>query len=46
MDNFKDVLVDCELNEVQFTRGNFTWLRGKGQNVVYERLYKGLANED
>ena len=45
MDNFKEVLVDCELNEIQFTRGKFTWSIGKGQNVVYERLDRGLATE-
>ena len=46
MDNFKDVLTDCGLNEVHFTGGNFTWSRGKGPNAVYERLDRGLANKD
>ena len=45
MENFREALVDCELNEVQFTRGQFTWSRGKCHNAVYERLDRGLATE-
>ena len=45
MDYFNEALMDCKLNELQFTSGKFTWLRGKNSNAMFERLDKGLATE-
>lgn len=42
---FKEVLKDCELNDLSFTREWFTWERGTLEYYnIRERLERGMAN--
>ena len=40
------MIQECNLHKVPFTRPKFTWSKGKGSNMILERLDKGLANEE
>ena len=46
MEDFKKVIQECGLQEVSFTRPKFTWSRGKGSNMILERLDRELACEN
>ena len=46
MENFRSVLHNCNLEEVPFSGPKFTWSRGKGPNMIFERLDRALSNED
>ena len=43
MENFRNVLVDCQLRELNVVGGKFTWSRGKNMDVIMERLDRGVA---
>lgn len=45
MEEFRNVLSECDLKDLGYTRTNFTWCnRRKGVNKIYERLDRRLAN--
>ena len=43
MENFKQSLYDCNLHAVPIIGPFFTWSRGKGSNMILERLDRGVA---
>ena len=45
METFRQVLSDCSLHKVPVSRPKFTWFRGRGSNMIMERLDRGVANE-
>ena len=45
MENFKQVLQDCNLHGVPFTIPKFIKSWGRGSNMILERLDKGLVSE-
>ena len=46
MEDFRTVLHECNLQEVPYSGPKFTWSRGKGPDMILERLDRGLASED
>ena len=46
MEDFRNVTYECNLQEVPFCGPKFTWSKGKGSNMILERLDRGLASED
>ena len=44
MEAFKSTIQDCNLLDVPFMGPKFTWFRGKGFEMILERLDRGLAN--
>ena len=45
MENFRQALYDCNLHAVPVIRPFFTWSRGKGSNMILERLDRGVATD-
>ena len=45
MATFRQVLSNCNLHEVPVSGPKFTWFKGRGPNVIMERLDRGVANE-
>ena len=46
MEEFKSVIHKCNLQEIPFIGPKFTWSRGKGSNMILERLDRGFANAE
>ena len=45
MEKFKRVLHDCKLVDIPFIGPKFRWSRGRGHNMILERLDRGLGSE-
>ncbi|XP_016755198.1 uncharacterized protein [Gossypium hirsutum] len=46
MENFRNVLADCELLDVGFSGNRFTWERGNlPETNIWERLDRGVTND-
>ena len=45
MENFRNVLVDCQLRELNVVGGKFTWSRGKNMDVIMEMLDRRVATD-
>ena len=45
MERFRQVIYDCNFFEVPFSGPKFTWSRGRGLRVIFERLDRGLATD-
>ncbi|XVF44535.1 hypothetical protein PTKIN_Ptkin02bG0131900 [Pterospermum kingtungense] len=44
MARLRDAIIDYNLLEVPYSGLKFSWMKGLGEDVVYERLDRGLAN--
>ena len=45
IENFRETVMDCGLNELKLNGGRFTWSRGRGLEAIFERSDRGLATE-
>ena len=41
---FQEVVDECNFQEVPFIGPKMTWCRGSGDDIIFERLDRGLAN--
>ena len=46
MEEFRRVVEDCKFHNILFIGPKHTWSRGKGHNMILERLDRGFATEE
>ncbi|XVE50985.1 hypothetical protein DITRI_Ditri02bG0000900 [Diplodiscus trichospermus] len=46
MNNLREVVSECDFHELNVKGPKFTWSRGSGDNLILERLDRGLASRD
>ena len=46
MEQFQMVVDECNFQEIPFTGPKMTWCRGGGNDSIFERLDRGLANQE